>query len=144
MEGNERVFVDANYFVALFNASDALHTEALRIGKKIDAKGVQLVISNFVFLETVTVLAHRKGREVACEAGSYLLGGAGIEMIHIDEALQGSSWNMFQEIHGKNASFVDASIVVILRAENIHRLLTFDRTDFKKLARQYHFDLYEA
>lgn len=143
MEENERVFADANYFVALFNASDGLHADALKIGAKIDAAGTRLVTSNFIFLEAVTVLAYRKGKEAACEAGKYLLCGD-IEIIHIDETLQRMSWDMFQEISGKNVSFVDASIVAILRAESIRRLLTFDLKDFTKLARQYHFDFYEA
>lgn len=57
MEANERAFVDTNYFVALFNPLDALHQAALKTGKQMDKAGVQLVISNFIFLEAVTVLA---------------------------------------------------------------------------------------
>ena len=142
MERNERVFVDTNYFVALFNSSDALHREALRVAKEIDAAGARLVISNFIFLETMTVLAQKRGKETAREAGNYLLAGGGIEMIHIDEVLQRSSWEIFRELREKNVSFVDASIIAILKAEDISRLMTFDCEDFKKLARRYSFGIY--
>ena len=139
MERSERVFVDTNYFVALFNPSDTLHARAIRIGKEIDAAGVRLVMSNFIFLETVTILAQRRGKDTAREAGKYLLDGGGIEIIHLDEVLQRSSWAIFRELREKNMSFVDASIIAILKAEDMSRLITFDRADFKKLARRYSF-----
>mgnify|MGYP001952424296 CR=1 FL=1 len=46
-EKNSRIFVDSNYFVALFNSNDALHENASKIAKKIDLQNPILVISNF-------------------------------------------------------------------------------------------------
>ena len=142
MERSERVFVDTNYFVALFNPSDALHARAIKIGKEIDAARTRLVISNFIFLETVTVLAQRRGKDTAREAGKYLLDSGGVEIIHIDEVLQRSAWEIFQALRKKDMSFVDASIIAILKVEDMSCLITFDRADFNKLARRYSFRIY--
>lgn len=142
MEANERMFVDTNYFVALFNPFDALHRAALKTGRQIDAAGARLVISNFIFLEVVTVLAQRRGKDVAREAGEYLISNGAIETIHVDKSLNEASWQTFKYIREKNVSFVDASIIAILQGEGIRWLLTFDRADFRKLASRYHFHIY--
>lgn len=63
-------------------------------------------------------------------------------MIHVDKSLNEASWQIFKDIREKNVSFVDASIIAILRAEDIRWLLTFDLADFKKLASRYRFHIY--
>ncbi len=143
MAENSRVFVDSNYFVALFNSSDTLHTGALDPARRIDSQDTPLVISNLVFLEVVTVLSQRRGRRVAIEVGEHLLTNSLITIIHVDELLQRESWRIFQNSKEKNISFVDASIIAIMQSERIGTLLTFDVQDFKKLQKLYRFNFYE-
>ncbi|MBI4120602.1 MAG: PIN domain-containing protein [Parcubacteria group bacterium] len=143
MAEDNRVFVDSNYFVALFNPSDALHKRALDLARNIDSQNTFLVISNFVFLEIVTVLSQRRGRKVAIEVGEHLLTNSLITIIQVDELLQRESWHIFQNIMEKNVSFVDSSIVAVMKAEYITKLLTFDAKDFKKLRKRYQFNFYE-
>lgn len=140
MERNSRIFVDSNYFVALFNPSDALHRHALDLAERIDSQDIPLVISNFVFLEVVTVLSQRRGRKVAIDVGEHLLTNPLIAIIHVDELSQLESWRIFQNIKEKNASFVDSSIIAVMQSERINALLTFDIQDFKKLQKQYRFN----
>lgn len=143
MEQNSRIFVDSNYFVALFNPSDALHKHALDLARRIDSQDISLVISNLVFLEVVTVLSQRIGRRVAIEVGEHLLTNPLVTIIHVDELFQLESWRIFQNIKEKNTSFVDSSIIAVMQSERINALLTFDVRDFKKLQRQYRFNFYE-
>jgi predicted nucleic acid-binding protein len=142
MEGNIRIFVDTNYFVALYNGYDALHERAKEMAEIIEKQDIQMVFSNFVFFETVTVLSQRRGRRLANSAGEYLLTGAYAEIVHIDEKLHNYSWHIFQEVRDKNVSFVDCSIIAVMHMEDIKALLTFDKTDFKELQKRYHFSLY--
>lgn len=134
--------MDANYFVALFNPYDSLHKEAFAIASALEKENPALIITNFIFLEIVTVLSQKRGRTVALEAGTYLLSAPTITTIHIDEALNSNSWNIFQHIAHKDISFVDCSILAVLRAESIPTLLTFDTSDFKRLQKEYHFKLF--
>lgn len=143
MEQTDRVFVDSNYFVALFNPSDSLHKNALDVARRIDLQNISLVISNFVFLEIVTVLSQRRGRKVAVEVGEHLLTNPLIVIAHVDELLQRESWYIFQNIKNKDVSFVDSSIIAIMRSEEINTLLTFDTRDFRKLQKQYPLDFYK-
>lgn len=142
MEKNRSVFVDSNYFVAFFNTNDTLHKKAVNLAKELERNNLTILISNFIFLETVTVLAQRVGKEIALRVGRYLLEDPKINMLHIDAELQNAAWLIFQEIKDKNISFVDCSNLAVLRSEDGAELLTFDETDFKKLKRNYKFNLF--
>lgn len=139
---DERIFVDSNYFIALFNAADAQATQAAQFAHELDSKKVKLVISNFIFLEVVTVLSQRVSRSFAQQGGKNLLADKNIEIIHVNELLHQQTWSIFQEVQEKDVSFVDCSTIAVMRAENISTVLTFDQTDFKRLQRLYRFSLY--
>lgn len=138
----EDIFVDSNYFIALFNPQDSLYPQALTIAEQLKGMAGQCVLSNYIFLEIVTVLSQRRGRELARVAGQNLQTNPGIRIVHIDEALQRQTWELFQKTEHKNVSFVDCSAIVSMQAEHISRLLTFDDTDFSKLKRFHHFSFY--
>ncbi len=143
MAGRNRVFADSNYFVAIFNTDDSLYRKAQEIARKIADEKTQLVISNFIFLEIVTIVSQKKGRAAAIQAGRDILSHPFlVDILHIDEALQKDTWNIFQEVEHKNISFVDCSIVAAMKSEGIQKLLTFDATDFTKLQNQHRFSFY--
>lgn len=144
MEENSRVFVDSNYFVALFNPHDALHKKSLDLARALDARESRLIISNLVFLEVVTVLSQRRGKKAALKVGEYLLSSPRVEVVHVDEELNQSTWNIFKEVTEKDVSFVDCSIIAILKAENIADILTFDTRDFHALQKRFRFSFYRA
>ncbi len=139
MAASERVFVDSNYFVALYNKSDSLHPNALAIAKEIESHGTALVISNYTFLEIVTVLSQKRGRVPSVAAGSFLLSYVLLDIIHIDKDLHSDAWNIFKSVEDKNISFVDCSTIALMRSESIQKILTFDHTDFKTLQNKFRF-----
>lgn len=144
MAGSDKLFVDSNYFIALSNPSDILHRDALEIATILEHEKPFLVISSFIFLEVVTVLAQKRGKDTGVETGAYLLTNTIIENIHIDDFLQKASWDIFQKIENKNVSFVDCSTIAVMKAEQINALLTFDRHDFQRLRKYHRFHLYRA
>lgn len=142
METSKHLFVDSNFFIALFHQQDSLHEQAFNIAKELDRHPRTLVISNFIFLEVVTVLSQRKSRIQATEVGNFLLTDPGILIRHIGEKLQQATWKLFQSVSHKEVSFVDCSTLAVMRSEGINTLLTFDRTDFRLLQRFFRFSLY--
>ena len=139
-----KIFVDSNYFIALYRVSDSLHTEAIKIAGILNKEGVVLVVSNFVFAEIVTVLSQREGKELARMVGETILTNRQVEHIHIDQALHKKSWEIFHELSEKDISFVDCSIIAVMREYDIKELLTFDLKDFKKFQKKYRFRLYSG
>ena len=68
-ENNSKVFVDSNFYIALFNPEDTLYNKAAQISKKIQKQDLKIFISNLIFLEAVTVLSMRTNRKTAVETG---------------------------------------------------------------------------
>lgn len=139
MAETNQIFVDSNFFVALFNPNDTQYAKALKISKYLDKNKIKLIISNYVFLEIVTVLSQKRGKKVSIDVGEYLQNVTNIKIIHIDEGLNQQTWNTFCAVQNKNISFVDCSTVVLMKAEGIEKLLTFDRDHFKKLQKIHRF-----
>ena len=113
----------------------------MKIAQKLDKQNNLFFISNFIFLEVVTVLSQRVGKKTALEVGNYLLSDSRINLIHIDENLNDRTWQRFKEIKSKNASFVDASIIETMKMQRLTDLLTFDTKDFSVLAKNRNINL---
>ena len=141
MAENSPIFVDSNYFIAFFNPRDTLHKRASEVSRILANENRGAIISNLVFAETITVLAQKRGKNTALAAGEYLLTNA-TRIIHLDQELQKNSWEIFQQVETKNISFVDCSILAVMRSEDIKVLLTFDRKDFQPLQKRFSFSLY--
>ncbi len=137
------IYVDSNYYIALGNEYDTNHKRADHLHKQFSSPHITFVISNFTFLEIVTVLSQRINREFANTIGNEILTNKQIKIVHITEKLQQNSWQIFQEMNNKNMSFVDCSILAVLQYEGINELLTFDQKDFTPtIQKKYHFHLF--
>ena len=141
MADYDSIFVDSNYFIALFNASDTLHPETVSIAENMVAQNVRLCISNYIVIEVLTVLSQRVGKQSAILAMESLSNNEQIKMIHVTEELHQQSLDIFKTVKPKNVSLVDCSILAIPDYANIKQLLTFDITDFKPLASRFNFKL---
>ncbi len=135
-----KVFTDTNYFIALYNPTDSQYLKAKNVSNNL--VDVEIIISNFIFLETVSVFSQRVGRKEAIDLGKHLLEDENIHLVHVDKELQDSAWEIFCEAKKKNTSFVDCSTVAIMKAEGIHHLLTFDREDFAPLLKKHHLNFW--
>ena len=141
MEKCEDIFIDSSYLIALGNPIDSLHNRAKEIAAHLVKTDHAFFITNFIFLEVVTVLSQRQGRKSALEVGTSLLIAPSIEMLHIDPQLQQETWSIFHSVAFKDISFVDCSIIATMKAQGISTLLAFD-THFKKLQKHHRFSLY--
>ncbi|MGI9028081.1 MAG: type II toxin-antitoxin system VapC family toxin [Candidatus Saccharimonadales bacterium] len=136
------VFVDSNFLIGLYNASDTLHGKTSAINARLASSGARLYVSNYILLEVLTVLSQRIGRAEAIAVGNNIIDGGHIEVIHINEDMHALSWNIFQLVTNKNVSFVDCSILAVMQDSGIRHLLTFDKTDFGPLRKQFGFSFF--
>jgi predicted nucleic acid-binding protein len=136
-----KVFIDSNYFIALYNPQDKLHEQAQAIAMQLKQQNPQVYLSTFTFIEITTVISQRVGRRASIAAGKDLLNDDNFTFIHSTKELEKRSWEIFQEVSQKNVSFVDCSIVATMRFEDIATLITFDNEDFIPLQRKYKFAL---
>jgi predicted nucleic acid-binding protein len=139
-----KVFIDSNYFIALYNPQDKLHEQATTLAIELTKQNPQVYISTFTFIEITTVISQRVGRIASIEAGKELLNSDDFSFIHGSKELEKRSWEIFQDVSQKNVSFVDCSIIAAMKFEDIPTLITFDKKDFNPLQRKYKFSLYET
>lgn len=135
------LFVDANFFCALYNDSDAHYSKAEAIATRLN--GFRLITSNFVLLETYTVLSQRASKKEAVAFGERLKKDSPYAIYWISKEFEEEVWRIFTSIKDKNFSYVDASILAIIKREKINHLLSFD-TGFAQLQKTFSFILIGA
>ncbi|HVY95672.1 MAG TPA: PIN domain-containing protein [Solirubrobacterales bacterium] len=120
------VFVDTSAFVALRNESEAEHAEARETLAALIAEGVSLYTSNYVFAETYTALMVRVGRAEAIEWGRRFRAGDAIELVRLDEKVEGEAWSILERHGDKRWSYVDATSFALIERDGGGEAFAFD------------------
>jgi uncharacterized protein len=144
MDKFSSIFIDTSYLISFFHTRDSQHELALSIGQDLDPRVHRFVITDYIFLETVTVLSQRAGKKIALKTGSYLKNSNNFWSALVDNDIREQAWNIFSEIEQKNISFVDCSSVAVMKSEGIKTILTFDTADFVPLSKKYKFKLFSV
>ncbi len=126
-----RVFVDTSALVALFNEDDTLYDKAVKGLEMIKSRRLRVVISDFVFSETVTTALARAGHRTAVTVGEFILSSAIVDFIWLDEAQKRRAWDYFKRHDDKRFSFTDCTSFVLMDELKIKRYFGFDE-DFKR------------
>lgn len=135
------IFIDTNFLCALYNEKDSLREKARSISPTLE--NFDYVISNFILLEAYTILSQRASKIQAIAFGNYIRKENPYTIVWIDRNLENDIWSIFKSIKDKNFSYVDASILAVIRKEKISHLLSFD-TGFAQLQKSFRFTLIGA
>lgn len=132
------IFIDTNFLCALYNEKDSLHEKARAIWPTLE--DFDYVASNFILLEAYTILSQRASKVQAIAFGNYVRKENPYTIVWIDRNLEKDIWNIFKSIKDKNFSYVDASILAVIKKEKISHLLSFD-AGFSQFQKTFHFTL---
>lgn len=135
------IVVDTNVICALYNPEDSLYEKAQRI-KSLFTE-YKPIVSNFILLETYTILSQRISKEFAVSFGKRIREKHSYAVVWIGPKLEEDVWKIFTSIKDKNFSYVDASILAAMKSEKITHLLSFD-TGFAQLQKTFGFTLIGA
>ena len=119
----ERVFVDTSAIYAYINAKDPDHD---RIKGFLNSFEGQLLTSNFVFDEIITLVLARMGHGQAVLTGQVLLNPNIFTMIRVGLSDERSAWELFVNRQDKTYSFTDCTSFVIMRKMDITKFLALD------------------
>ena len=126
------IFLDSSVIIAYRNEDDVRHPDALRlfsdIGKGRYAGGL---VTDYIVLETVTVVKRLMGHEAAVETGEALLNSGDIAVMRSTQLFP-HAWREFRSRSDTNLSFVDASSLAAMKLRGLTRIATFDR-EFRKV-----------
>jgi uncharacterized protein len=120
------VFVDTSAFVALRNAGEAEHERARAALSELLAEGAALFTSNYVFAETYTALMVRVGRAEAVEWGRRFRASGAIELVRLEEDVEGDAWEILERHGDKRWSYVDATSFALIEREGGGEAFAFD------------------
>lgn len=134
MKSDNEIFIDASFFCAFYNENDALFKKASSYIELLNTK--KIFTSNFILLESYTVISQRVSKKAAIEFGKTIQNMPEIKIIKVDQDLEKSSWEIFEIIADKNMSYVDCSTITLMQENSIRQLLTFD-SHFKKHTKQF-------
>ncbi len=131
----EHLFVDTTFLVARFNRRDRMHTAAMEFLQAQQDPGspaYRLVLSDYVFDETVTTFLYHSGRhDVAAKAGQAIRASRSLGMIHVEAGVFDAAWTLFVDRDDKRWSFTDCTSFVLMENLGIRSALTFD-TNFRE------------
>jgi predicted nucleic acid-binding protein len=119
------VFVDTSALLALLDADDAHHADALGAWEGLADQGAALVTTNYVVVETIAVVQHRLGlaavRALLREVMPL------IDAIFIDEATHGAATTALIASGRRHLSFVDCVSFEAMRQASIRTAFAYDR-----------------
>ena len=126
------LFLDTGVIVAFANTRDPKHPEALRI---LDAarrgEWGQVVTSDYVFDETVTLIMARTHRpDAAVRVGEFILGtgpgGRVADLAYVSPRVFLRSWALFSRLAARGLSFTDCTSVELVRSLGLDEIASFD------------------
>jgi uncharacterized protein len=135
-----RVFLDAAYAIALVNKDDALHENAIALGRELRKGRTSLITTRAVLLEIGDSLSKPRYRCVACE----LLAAVGrdpfVQVIEVTEALYTEALELYSERTDKGWGLTDCLSFCVMRSRGISGALThdvhFEQAGFHALMRE--------
>ena len=126
------IFLDTSVIIAYRNEDDARQREALQVfGELQKGRYAAALVTDYIVLETVTVVKRLLGHEAAVETGEALLNSGDVTVMR-STRLFPHAWREFRSRSGTNLSFVDASSLAAMRLAGTARIATFDR-EFRKV-----------
>ena len=129
-----KIIIDANFFISLFSPHDSNHKKAEVIFSDINNKTVSLYTNNYLVAEVYTVLLLRtKHLESVHAAHNEVLGHSTYPLTihHIGKEEDKAIYDVFStqnKYKGGFLSYADCSLVVQARKQHIKTILTFDTT----------------
>ena len=124
-----RLFVDTSALLALVNARDDNHSSAIAFRERLRQGKTQfklLIISNYIFDETMTLLRTRVGHNSALSLGEAIRGSKIFRMRWITPELDGEAWNIFAKYRDTDFSYTDCTSFALMRMEGIETVFGYD------------------
>ena len=127
------IFIDASAYLAIVMPFDNNRGKALRLSKTVFTKENNLITSNAILGEVLTICSQRHNREAAIDFVSDILKGK-TNIVLENKELTDKSFDIFKTIKDKDVSWVDCYSFAIIEHYKIEKVFSFDK-DFKKYAK---------
>jgi predicted nucleic acid-binding protein len=117
------IFVDSSAWFAVFSRRNVNHQSAV---STIRSCREQLVTSDYVVDETLTLLRARREHRRAIAVGRRVIEGQWASIVRIDDVDFAAAWSVFRTFADKDWSFTDGTSRVVMQRLGIQRAFAFD------------------
>ena len=123
-----RYFVDTGAFYAGKDTSDQHYDQANIFMEKVRRSAYSdLITSNFIIDETITLIRMKLGHNAAVKFGRQIRESSIVSVINVNENIEDKAWKIFEKYSDKDFSFTDCTSFAIVEIEKIRNVFTFDK-----------------
>ena len=121
------VLLDTSFILALEDADDQYHKQALSFWRLFQKRPQPLVVTSYVFDETLTLVRRRLDHARAKAVSHRLRSSPSVVLLHIgaEDFAAGLEW--FEQYDDKGFSFTDCVSFAVMRRMKLKTALTFDQ-----------------
>ena len=120
------VFADSSFFIGLMDKKDQWHKRSLKVLEKVTD---EMVISDLIISESVTMIGYRAGGEAGSKLYNFFVDNCTVE--YVNEDILQNAMVLFSKYNGK-LSVADSTSVIIMKRKGIKAIISFD-SDFDKV-----------
>ena len=120
------VLVDTSAWLALADQDDQHYHKAVVITEHLKAQRVGLVLSEWVFAESLTAIRFRVSHAKAVRFGRAVLDSHIAELVPYDQKVFRRAWEIFRRDEDKDFSFVDCTSFAMMEHLKLQEAFAFD------------------
>ena len=118
------IFVDTSAFLALLSAEDTFNKKAGQVLDRLAETGDELVCTNYVLVESISLIQHRYGMEGIHDFRERFI--PALRVIWLEPADHENAFHFLLEANRRNLSLVDCASFETMRRLGIETVFTFD------------------
>ncbi|MDD5284847.1 MAG: PIN domain-containing protein [Desulfuromonadaceae bacterium] len=121
-----KLFVDTSAWYALNDRDDQFREKALEKLARIKSERLELITSDYIFDESVTLISTRIGHHAAVAFGDAMLKSNLATMVTISDDLRRTAFDLFRKYADKDLSFTDCTSFALMKRHKLNTAFTFD------------------
>ncbi len=127
-----RIFVDTSAWLALDDKHDRYHNKAVAKSSEIKRQRIEIITSEYIIDETITLIRYRVSHQAAVIFGDSLLNSSIVRIVDVTDEDRIKTWEIFKKYEDKELSFTDCTSFVLIKNLRLQKVFTFDK-HFKQM-----------
>ena len=122
----KRYFVDASFWIALFDRSDASHGSVTACWQDLARQPTRLTTSDYVLDEAYTFLRRHVGLAAAVDLHDVVQASRLLQVVEVSAPVRTAAWDALVKYADKVLSFTDCTSFVLMWRMSLREVLTLD------------------
>ena len=121
-----KLFVDTSAWLALNDRNDQYHNEAVSRLNAVAKQKIELITSEYVVDESITIIRYRVSHKAAVVFGDALMSSTIVTLADITDEERFRAWMLFKKYDDKELSFTDCTSFALMNKLKLRKAFAFD------------------